>query len=138
MKADEKHDAHIRTLYCILIPFAALSIVGFFIALLSWNSLSDPDNHANAITWSLSVLQIVLAIFAIILGIGALFGFWLLREAAITSAEREAREYLDRKAGELFEQVWLTRDGQGKIERPELPLGLNEAEVLSQAEEEDG
>lgn len=123
MKADEKHDAHIRTLYCILIPFAALSIVGFFIALLSWNSLSDPDNHANAITWSLSVLQIVLAIFAIILGIGALFGFWLLREAAITSAEREAREYLDRKAGELLSRSGSQGTDKGRSSGQNYPWG---------------
>lgn len=131
-----EHDAHIKAIYFILIPFVAISITALFVGLLAWNIASDPDTEINAITISLSVIQVVLALFALMLGVAAIFGFWAIRGAAVASAKREARTYLDEKAATMFTEVGRTRQGSGPIEKPAIPDNMNQEDVLSQAEEE--
>ncbi|MFW2545672.1 hypothetical protein ACN2XU_23880 [Primorskyibacter sp. 2E107] len=134
--SENERDAHIRAIYFILLPFVALSIIGLFVGLLAWNVASEPDTEINAITISLSVIQVVLALFAFMLGVAAIFGFWAIRGAAVASAKREARAYLDEKAASMFEAVARTKQTNGRIEKPYLPDNMNQEEVLSQAEEE--
>lgn len=133
---ENERDAHIRAIYFILLPFVALSIVSLFVGLLAWNVASEPDTEINAITISLSVIQVVLALFAIMLGVAAIFGFWAIRGAAVASAKREARAYLDEKAAKMFEEVARTRQANGRIEKPDIPDNIDQEDVLSQAEEE--
>ena len=70
------------------------------------------------------------------LGVVAIFGFWAIRGAAVASAKREARIYLDEKAGALFQEVKATRQSSDEIEEPDIPAGVDEDDVLSKAEEE--
>lgn len=133
-----EQDAHIKAIYFILLPFVALSIVGLFVGLLAWNVASGPGTEINAITISLSVLQVVLALFAIMLGVAAIFGFWAIRGAAVASAKREARSYLDEKAASMFDEVARTRQANSHIEKPDIPNNMNQDAVLSQAREDVG
>jgi hypothetical protein len=134
--SDNERDAHIRAIYSILIPIAILVFVSLFVSILSWNSIPGPERNNDAISWSLSVLQIVLALFAIMLGVVAVFGFWSIRGAAVASAKREARIYLDEKAASMFENARNTRGDSGRTESPKIPTSMNEKEVLALAEEE--
>jgi hypothetical protein len=58
----------------------------------------------------LTIIEIMLAALAILLGVGAFFGFWLFREAAVGAAREEARQEVSRLAPQLFEQTLRTRD----------------------------
>lgn len=135
MSPDEQ-EAHIRAIYWILIPFSLVAIVGFFLGLLAFNVSSDPSKQIDAITISLSVLQVLLAIFALMLGIVAIFGFWAIRGAAVASAKREARDYLDAKAGAMIVETAKVKQGNGRVEKPDIPHDINEDDVLAQAKEE--
>lgn len=134
--SENERDAHIRAIYFILLPFAAISIVGLFVGLLAWNLASEPNAEISAITISLSVIQVVLALFALMLGVAAIFGFWAIRGAAVASAKREARSYLDDKAASMFGEVLRTKQTNVGIEKPDLPDDMDEEDVLSKAEEE--
>ena len=73
------------------IPLPLLSIVGHFVGLLAWNVASEPDTDINAITISLSVIQVVLALLALMLWVVATIGFWVIRGAAVASAKGKPR-----------------------------------------------
>ncbi len=132
---ENERDAHIKAIYYILIPFAAISIIGLFVGLAAFNMRSAPHDM-DAITISLTVIEIVLAIFAIMLGIVAIFGFWAVRGAAVAAAKREAKSYLDLKATEMFAEVAKTRQNQpNQKEAADIPSDLNQDEVLNKATE---
>ena len=132
---DNDRDAHIKAIYYILIPFACLTIITLFVSIFTWNALPG-ERNVDAITWSLTLIEVVLALFAIMLGIVAIFGFWAIRGAAVASAKREARFYLDEKAGALFQEVANTRQPNADREQPDIPDNLNEIDVLSAAQED--
>jgi uncharacterized BrkB/YihY/UPF0761 family membrane protein len=136
--SDNERDAHITAIYHVLFPVALLTLVSFFLGLLAYNVASDPKQNVDAITWSLTVIEIVLALFAIMLGVVAIFGFWAVRGAAIASAKREARTYLDEKAGQMFEEVLRTRQTNGRVEKPVIPDYMDETIILKDAVPEDG
>ena len=131
-----EQDAHIKAIYHILLPFVVVSIVALFVGILSWNAASDPYNEISAITISLSVIQVVLALFAIMIGVAAISGFWAIRGAAVAAAKNEARQYLDTKAADMFKEVSRTKQVNSHIEKPDIPDHLDKDEVMSQAEEE--
>ncbi|MEO3416133.1 hypothetical protein AAFO92_15890 [Roseovarius sp. CAU 1744] len=132
---ENERDAHIKAIYYILLPFVVLTIVSLFVSIFTWNSM-DGHREVEAITWSLTVIEIVLALFAIMLGIVAIFGFWAIRGAAVASAKREARAYLDEKAAQMFQQVAKTQQLDGSVEKPDIPEGVDETDVISKAQEE--
>lgn len=74
---------------CVVACFAlGLGVLNFFLILLAWN-LSGVPLKVDSIAVSISILQIFLAV-------GALGGFFLLRSAAVSAAEMEARSEFSR------------------------------------------
>ena len=137
--SEEDQDAHIKAIYYVMLPFVVLTIVALFVSILAWNSTSDftADHNVNSIAWSLSVIQIVLALFALLLGVAAVFGFWAIRGAAVAAAKREARIYLDEKAAQTFGEAEKTRQNSEKVDKANIPDYVDEEEILAQAQEEE-
>lgn len=135
MKIDEV-SAHIQALYCTLVPTFVIAIVGLFVGLLAWNSMSSLESNTDAIAWSLSALQIVLAVFAIMLAVGAVVGFWTIRSAALDAARNEARRYMEKHAPELLEAFKGNGGSPTETSKPSLPENLNEEAILKEAKEE--
>ncbi len=61
---------------------------------------------------SITAIEVLLAVLAIILGVGAFAGFWMLKGSAQEAARVEAREYLKVHGAALFAQIDQTRDGE--------------------------
>ena len=132
--SDSERDTRIRALYFVVGAFILLSIFSLFFGLLAYN-LTDATHDTDAIAISLTTIEVVLALFAIMLGIVAAFGFWAIRGAAVTAAKQEARLYLDEKAREMFEEASKTRQHQEKDE-PNLPDTLDTDAIIESATEE--
>lgn len=71
---DDSQDARILALQVMVGFCLLLTVLSLFISLLMWNMLPS-GVEGNSIAYSLTVLEIVLAIFAFILGVAAVFGF---------------------------------------------------------------
>ena len=118
-----------------------VTMIGFGFALAAFNISSNDLHNIDTFAISLTFIEIVLSVLAIILGLGAFGGFWLIRQAAEDSAAKEARRYLDASAKDLFYEVARTQSGQTReTERhsssnPDIPDGLNQDEVLKGAKE---
>ena len=131
---DNDRDARIHALTYVVGAFVCLSIVGLFVSLLAFN-MTDQHHDTDAIAISLTALEVVLALFAIMLGVVAIFGFWAVRGAAVAAAKREARVYLEEKAAGLFEEAAKTRQS-GPAQKPVLPADLDTDDILEAATEE--
>lgn len=104
MSRDGDTGAKILALQVLLSFALVLSVLSLFLSLLTWNMLPS-GVEGNSIAYSLTVLEIVLAVFAFILGVAAVFGFWTIREAAMGAARRAAEDEVKRlrDRGQLFE-----------------------------------
>jgi len=110
----------------------ALQFVWFILILLVWNTspaANKPD--LNILAVSITAVQIVLGALTIMLGVGAFFGFWMIKESAIAAAQREARNVINEKAAEMFGQVAKAR---GETEEPRVGE-IDEAAILDDATE---
>lgn len=92
---DSDQDARILASEVTLAFTLGSSIVSLLISLLMWNMLPS-GVEGNSIAYSLTVLEIVLAVFAFILGVAAVFGFWTIREAAMGAARQAAEDEVKR------------------------------------------
>jgi hypothetical protein len=132
---DKDRDWHIKGIYYVALPLFLWVVLVAFLAVLAINT-SEAGPDPNALTWSLTVLEIVLALFATTLGVVAVFGYWAVRGAAVAAAKKEARLYLDQKAADLFSDVIALRQNAETDEEPEIPDTLDENSVMSRAREE--
>lgn len=76
-----------------------ISIIFFIFALLHvfyiWAALSDGRVRTLDLTNIETVLiaiELILVVFVILIAIGALFGFWMIKDAAIQAAKDEANK----------------------------------------------
>ena len=83
-----------------------LQFLAFVLIMYRWNR-DAPDGEAasNVLALSLTTIEILLALLAIILGAGAFFGFWMIRRDAITAAEDAAV----REVRRLDEEGYLSK-----------------------------
>ena len=120
-----------------LIVHSALLFIGFVLFIFLWNLRQVPDqDDISELAISLTVLEIMLAALAIILGLGAFFGFWMIRDAAISQARSEAREYMEKNAADLIDAASKTKSPTANQMTSDMrnPM-LNESAYLAAAEE---
>lgn len=118
----------------ILAVVFLVALIAFGFSLASWNVSNQQNSNIDTLAISLTAIEIVLSVLAIILGLGAIGGFWLVRQAAIDSAAREARRYIEDNAANLFDETSRTKTGN-IAQQPNIPANLDQASVLNGAEE---
>lgn len=85
--------------YALALVSIILSSLSFFLIVLWWLAGPEPKgDQLNALAWSLSVLQTMIALVAF-------GGFWLIRNAAIAKAQEEAKSVAEKIAKEISEPV---------------------------------
>ncbi|MEO9900349.1 MULTISPECIES: hypothetical protein [Alphaproteobacteria] len=119
-----------------LIVQAIFLFLGFVLIALSWNfQVTDGKPNADVLAVSLTAIEVVLAVLAIILGAGAFFGFWMIREAAIAAAQREARQVIEEKAGAMFGEVTKLAASR-ESQTPSIHLSRQSEDAILDAAEE--
>lgn len=119
-----------------------ISFVAFGFSLASFNLNGGTSDKVDTFAISLTFVEIVLSVLAIILGLGGFIGFWMVRQAAIDSAATEARRYLDENAAGTFSATEKIRAGKisdsgGNSEQtqPDIPYGIDADNMIRDAEE---
>lgn len=64
---------------------------------------------------SITMIEVLLATLAIVLGLGAFAGFWLLKGAAQDAAREEARKFLEREGAKLTEEMRNATEGEALV-----------------------
>lgn len=111
-----------------------LQSVAFVLILYRWNR-DAPENEAKSavLATSMTTIEVLLAILAIILGGGAFFGFWMIRREAITAAEDAAV----REVRRLEEEGYLRKNGKSKSKKRASKPTRRKAPDLASTTEED-
>lgn len=104
---NDNRDAKIGINFVLSSIALVLSIADFFLILLLWNSLPQ-DIDVNALSISITALEVVLAILAVLLAFGAFGGFWMIRAAAISAARDEAKRRIEEEAPRLLAEAQRT------------------------------
>jgi len=119
-----------------------ISCVAFGFSLASFNLNGGTPDKIDTLAISLTFIEIVLSVLAIILGLGGFVGFWMVRQAAIDSAAIEARRYLNENARKAFSAASTARagnmsnsSGNSEQTQPDIPSGIDEDNMIKEAEE---
>ena len=117
-----------------------MSFVALGFSLASFNLNGGTPDKVDTFAISLTFIEIVLSVLAIKLG--GLFGFWMVRQAAIDSAATETRRYLDENAVGTFSEVEKIRAGKisnssvnSERTQPDIPDGIDVDSMIRDAEE---
>jgi len=135
MKDQADINAAITRHRCWLIAQSVFLLIGFVLILFLWNrSASVSESGSEVLATALTAVEVLLAVFALFLGVGALGGFWLLRAVVIEAARDEARKRLDVIGPELLRETGRVTGSKG--ERQNAAVGdLDEETIISSAEE---
>jgi len=90
--------------HCWLFACIALNLINFSGMPLLWNSGPFEDPDIDTLSVAMTAAEVVLGALAIILGLGAFGGFWLVRRDAIAAAEEEARKTVKEQMEKLLRQ----------------------------------
>ena len=119
-----------------------MSFVALGFSLASFNLNGGTPDKVDTFAISLTFIEIALSVLAIILGLGGLFGFWMVRQAAIDSAATEARRYLEKNAVGTFSEVEKIKAGKisnssvnNERTQPDIPDGIDVDSMIRDAEE---
>lgn len=136
---NDKRDGRIGVNFTLSVIGTVLGIINLALILLLWNS-GPQDIDVNVLAISITALEVVLGILAVLLGIGAFAGFWMIRTSAVEAAREEARRKVDELAPVLIEQARrATEGGSGKMEssnsnEPKVDItALEESKVVKKA-----
>ncbi len=94
-------EARVKALLYVGLPFVAISIFNFGVAIWYFQQKSKPD-------WNF--ISVTLTIFEMLLAIALVGGFWMLRGAAETAAAKEAKSVateVAEKAARTSALQWL-------------------------------
>ncbi len=134
--SDDRRDGRISTNTVIALIALVLSVVSFFLILLLWNS-NPQDVEVDTLSFSITVLETVLGVLAVLLAFGAFAGFWMIRTSAVEAAREEARRKIDEMAPELIKEAGrLAGASRGATEdqKPSLKISeTDESDVLKGA-----
>lgn len=115
-----------------------LNIAQLGLILWMWNDDAYLDNLGfNTLAATMTAVEIVLTVMAILLAIGSFSGFWMIRQAAESAARQEAKKAADQVARETLKEVFdrygplgmayerqFGADGEtSRIRTPETPQG---------------
>lgn len=82
---NDKRDGKIGVNFVLAGIATVLSIIDLALILLLWNSKAQ-DVDVNVLAVSITALEVVLGVLAVLLGIGAFAGFWMIRTSAVEAA----------------------------------------------------
>jgi hypothetical protein len=92
-----------------------LSFVNFAFILYMWNS-GPQDPVSDVLAISITMLEIVLGVLAVMLAVGAFAGFWMIKGSAVEAAREEARTRIDDIAPKLLEEARrLASENRGSV-----------------------
>jgi hypothetical protein len=103
MRSNDQRDGWISANSVIGGVSLLLSLVNFFLILYLWNS-GPQDPESEVLAFSMTALQVVLGVLAILLALGAFAGFWMIRTSAVEAAREEARRKVNELAPQLLEE----------------------------------
>lgn len=139
MTNNDQRDGRIGVNTVLSVIALVLSIISFFLILLLWHSgPQKPDSDVLAI--SITALEVVLGVLAVLLAIGAFVGFWMIRSSATEAAREEARKKVEELAPELIRQANRISSSekisghQGDSNEPKLDITQDqESDVIDQS-----
>lgn len=85
----------------------------FVLILFMWNRQApEAEAKSEVLAMSITTIEVLLAVLAIILGVGAFAGFWMLKGAAEEAARVEAQKWLTAKGAELIAKGREATEGE--------------------------
>lgn len=87
-----------------------LIFFAYVLILMLWNKSSFGGDSADAaLATALTTIEIALAVLAIVLALGAFFGFWMVRESAERAARSEAVACIEKQLPDLLTSELIAR-----------------------------